>query len=73
MCGICGLAGLSGIDGLDERDSGAIGRMMATLVHRGPDEGGEVRVAAAGVALGHRRLRVIDLSARGRQPMAMPI
>ncbi len=70
MCGICGLAGLSGIDGLDERDSGAIARMMATLVHRGPDEGGEVRVPAAGVALGHRRLRVIDLSARGRQPMA---
>ena len=49
---------------------GGIAHMMASrLVHRGPD-GGDVWVDnEAGVALGHRRLAIIDLSEAGHQPM----
>ena len=63
---MCGIAGL-----VTWRDGGArdrLDRMTATLLHRGPDEGGSV--AADGVYLGHRRLKVIDLSGNAHQPMA---
>lgn len=43
--------------------------MMDTLQHRGPDDLGVWMDAEAGVALGHRRLSVIDLSDTGKQPM----
>ncbi len=39
------------------------------LRHRGPDDGGAWHDERAEVALGHRRLSIIDLSAAGRQPM----
>ena len=43
---------------------------MAALVEsRGPDDSGEWTDPAAGIALGHRRLAIIDLSPGGRQPM----
>ena len=42
---------------------------MAALVEsRGPDDSGEWTDPAAGIALGHRRLAIIDLSPGGRQP-----
>jgi asparagine synthase (glutamine-hydrolysing) len=44
--------------------------MTARLVHRGPDDGGVECFPEAGLALGHRRLSILDLSPRGRQPMA---
>ena len=44
-------------------------RMAGTLVHRGPDDEGEWADEAAGVALGFRRLAIIDLSPAGHQPM----
>src|SRR5262245_47565618 len=44
--------------------------MAGTLDHRGPDDAGRWVDAAAGLALGHRRLSIIDLSAAGRQPMS---
>lgn len=44
--------------------------MAATLAHRGPDDSGVWVDAAAGVALSHRRLSVLDLSPEGHQPMA---
>src|SRR3954467_2530550 len=43
--------------------------MVRTLVHRGPDDEGVWRDAAAGVALGSRRLAIVDLSPAGHQPM----
>lgn len=43
--------------------------MVSTLGHRGPDDAGEWTDAAAGIALGHRRLAVLDLSQAGHQPM----
>lgn len=58
MCGICGVIG--------ENDGSALQSMLRRLIHRGPDEGGIYR--QPGVALGARRLRVID-PVGGRQPV----
>jgi asparagine synthase (glutamine-hydrolysing) len=63
---MCGLAGEIRFDNR-AADVSDIGRMTACLAHRGPDGTG---VWARGpVALGHRRLSIIDLSAAGSQPM----
>jgi asparagine synthase (glutamine-hydrolysing) len=43
--------------------------MNALVAHRGPDDEGLWTDREAGVALGHRRLAIIDLSPEGRQPM----
>jgi len=44
--------------------------MAGTLAHRGPDDEGRWLDAETGVALGFRRLAIIDLSPLGHQPMA---
>jgi len=68
MCGISGFLSLN-VD-IDEDSLHSITqRMIDTLKHRGPDDGGVWVDAAAGVALGHRRLSIQDLSAAGAQPM----
>jgi asparagine synthase (glutamine-hydrolysing) len=43
--------------------------MVNTLHHRGPDDVGTWADAEAGIALGHRRLSIVDLSPEGHQPM----
>lgn len=43
--------------------------MARTIAHRGPDDSGLWVDEAAGVALGHRRLSILDLSPAGHQPM----
>jgi len=43
--------------------------MSATLRHRGPDDAGEFVDEASGIAFGFRRLKIIDLTAAGAQPM----
>ncbi len=63
---MCGIAGI-----FDTRDRGSppadlIGRMTDALTHRGPDEAGIHR--EPGLALGHRRLSIIDIAA-GQQPL----
>ncbi|MGH8909049.1 MAG: N-acetylglutaminylglutamine amidotransferase [Egibacteraceae bacterium] len=63
MCGICGELRTDG----REPDLGAVRRMTAALANRGPDGEGTWRRDA--VALGHRRLSILDLSDRGAQPM----
>jgi asparagine synthase (glutamine-hydrolysing) len=63
MCGICGEIRFDG----QSADVAAVTRMTGAMVSRGPDSDGVV--AHGPVALGHRRLSIIDLSARGAQPM----
>ena len=46
--------------------------MRDRLVQRGPDDSGLWVDPAAGIALGHRRLSIIDLSPSGHQPMMSP-
>jgi glycosyltransferase involved in cell wall biosynthesis len=46
--------------------------MADRLYHRGPDDGGAWVDEAAGIALGHRRLSILDLSPAGHQPMVSP-
>ena len=69
--GMCGIAGLLDLDARAAPDAlGQRAQAMATaLAHRGPDDAGVWVEAAAGVALAHRRLSIIDLSADGHQPM----
>ena len=68
MCGIAGLLDLTrGETG--EALAATAGGMIATLAHRGPDDEGVWVDAQSGVALGHRRLSILDLSAAGHQPM----
>ncbi|WP_207000516.1 asparagine synthase (glutamine-hydrolyzing) [Trinickia mobilis] len=62
MCGIAGLVGAT----LDVRRA-FITKMMDRIAHRGPD--GEGVYCDEMVALGHRRLSIVDLSAAGHQPM----
>jgi asparagine synthase (glutamine-hydrolysing) len=68
MCGIVGLLGPAGTEG------GALAalaeQMSSCLAHRGPDDSGVWVDEAAGLALGHRRLSILDLSPTGHQPMA---
>lgn len=64
MCGIAGIAGHRRID-VDHRI--ALGAMLDRLTHRGPDDTGDYLTEH--VALGHRRLSIIDLET-GRQPLS---
>ncbi|MEO8286218.1 MAG: asparagine synthase (glutamine-hydrolyzing) [Chloroflexota bacterium] len=48
---------------------GLVLRMASTLAHRGPDDSGAWVDSEAGLALGFRRLSIIDLSPEGHQPM----
>ncbi|MGH6902914.1 MAG: asparagine synthase (glutamine-hydrolyzing), partial [Geminicoccaceae bacterium] len=69
MCGICGLLMTRGE--LPPAEMAAVVDAMAcTLRHRGPDDAGRFVDADAGLAFGHRRLAIIDLSDAGQQPMA---
>ncbi|MEU6600021.1 N-acetylglutaminylglutamine amidotransferase [Streptomyces flaveolus] len=63
---MCGLSGEVRFDGRSP-DLEAVGRMTEGLASRGPDGQGTWRRGA--VALGHRRLKIIDLSDSGAQPM----
>lgn len=65
MCGITGFVGISPGTNAEQ----AIRSMTAVLEHRGPDADGVWLDAPAGVAFGHRRLSIIDLSPAGAQPM----
>lgn len=67
---MCGITGFWEPGGADAAALQSIARRMAsTLEHRGPDDSGEWVDADAGLALGFRRLAIVDLSPTGRQPM----
>src|SRR6476646_1772627 len=65
---------MCGITGIWRKQRGDVAataaRMTGRLVHRGPDDAGVWTDPAAGIALGFRRLSIIDLSPAGHQPMA---
>lgn len=63
MCGICGWLAAPG----QRPDLGAVRRMMDRLERRGPDHEGSF--SDGPMALGHRRLSILDLSFHGHQPM----
>jgi asparagine synthase (glutamine-hydrolysing) len=64
------MCGLTGFFGPTDADAAAITRSMAsTLAHRGPDAEGIWTDQDTGIALGHRRLSILDLSPEGAQPM----
>ncbi|MEQ1591182.1 MAG: N-acetylglutaminylglutamine amidotransferase [Thiobacillaceae bacterium] len=66
---MCGIAGEFRFDG-NAPQQATMARMLAKLARRGPD--GEGQHVDGPVRLGHRRLAVIDLSERARQPMIDP-
>lgn len=68
MCGIAGFLEQPPCSSQSE-SLDRVTKMAHTLRHRGPDDAGAWADAAAGIALGHRRLSVVDLSATGHQPM----
>ncbi len=71
MCGITGILQHSVVLGREEMRA-AVGTMASAMAHRGPDAEGVWVDDSAAVALGHRRLSILDLSPEGAQPMAGP-
>lgn len=65
MCGLCGEISFAGPPDVD-----AVHAMTGRMVARGPDAGGIF--AQDNVALGHRRLSILDLKPTGQQPMIDP-
>ena len=67
MCGIAGFVGQA-----QGGYRGALDRMLGTIAHRGPDDSDTWADESLDVALGHRRLSILDLSPAGGQPMVSP-
>ncbi|WP_027168634.1 asparagine synthase (glutamine-hydrolyzing) [Mesorhizobium sp. WSM3224] len=67
MCGIAGILLANAAANMKPLE--AISLLTTALRHRGPDGEGRWTDREAGIALGHRRLAIVDLSATGRQPM----
>ncbi|MFQ4145384.1 asparagine synthase (glutamine-hydrolyzing) [Chlorogloeopsis sp. ULAP02] len=68
MCGITGFFNPSAQTSSEQMQV-IVQAMSSTLVHRGPNDGGCWIDAEMGIALGHRRLAIVDLSPEGHQPM----
>jgi asparagine synthase (glutamine-hydrolysing) len=67
---VCGIAGFVDLGGRTQRDPDALVLdIVGQLAHRGPDADGTWIDSDAGIALGHRRLSIVDLSDAGAQPM----
>lgn len=71
MCGIAGFLG-GGFSGGAQGARALLGRMTGAIAHRGPDSAGAWVDTEHRVALGHRRLAILDLSPAGEQPMSSP-
>ena len=65
MCGIAGIVNLRG----NAVEPSELSRLTDLLAHRGPDGAGHWFSAERNVALGHRRLAIIDPGPSGYQPM----
>lgn len=70
---MCGIAGFFKPGGLPSDVSRSLIKTMRdTIVHRGPDDGADWVDPPIGIAMGFRRLAILDLSVDGRQPMQSP-
>src|SRR5262249_6099808 len=68
---MCGIAGIWRLAGASADELAAQSRAMTdAIAYRGPDGDGHWSDPAVGIALGHRRLAIVDLTATGLQPMA---
>ena len=67
MCGFAGLLSTAGFTRDELTDHAQ--RMIGPIAHRGPDDSGVWVDEHAGIALGFRRLAILDLSPHGHQPM----
>ena len=80
---MCGIAGFVNLDGAPA-DAGVVAAMMRAIRHRGPDDRGQILLslrrgeiaggadATADTAIGFHRLKILDLSDQGHQPMVNP-
>src|SRR4051794_29790835 len=66
---MCGFAGFHKRGSFPRRSLSTVKAMTDNLYHRGPDDGGEWISPHLHVALGFRRLSILDLTALGHQPM----
>ena len=66
---MCGIVGILASGGRRPDDAEVVQRMLDSIRHRGPDDGGIWADPAAGLLLGSRRLAVQDLSPHGHMPM----
>jgi asparagine synthase (glutamine-hydrolysing) len=67
---MCGITGFLTPNPADQQESRArVHRMTEQIVHRGPDDSGVWMDPEAGLALGFRRLAILDLTPEGHQPM----
>ena len=67
---MCGITGFWEVPSRPLGELNEMARRMANAIaHRGPDDLGAWSDPQAGIALGHRRLSIIDLSPAGHQPM----
>src|ERR1700681_3134737 len=70
MCGITGFWDRGSAS--SEQSRARLRAMTDTLRYRGPDDAGDFLEDDAGLALGSRRLAIVDLSMHGHQPIASP-
>jgi asparagine synthase (glutamine-hydrolysing) len=66
---MCGITGFWRSKTLVPSDEKSLQAMMKAIVHRGPDGNGAHLDPDQGLAMGHTRLAIIDLSETGRQPI----
>jgi asparagine synthase (glutamine-hydrolysing) len=64
---MCGIAGIFAPRRFAQRD--ALGAMISSMAHRGPDDSGTQVLADGQLLFGHLRLSILDLSTLGHQPM----
>ncbi len=66
---MCGIAGFWQLSGLGSSARNIIESMIKVIERRGPDDSGIFMRPESGIAIGHRRLAINDLSPAGAQPM----
>lgn len=70
---MCGFVGFLAEEAKHSEDlQNTVIRMASAIAHRGPDDAGAWVQAETGIALGHRRLAIVDVSPAGHQPMVSP-